>query len=124
MSRIVALAAAAVVVFPATAQATDFAATARNIIPSGQYGGYPVPAGADQQAQMYDALTPLFNQVTDADLQTKFNSQGFGAGPMGPAYRSRPRARASRSCATSTACRTSPASRVMTSPGRWAGSRR
>src|SRR5690349_21172387 len=84
MSRIVALAAAAVVVFPATAQASDFAATARNIIPSGQYGGYPVPAGADQQAQMYDALTPLFNQVTDADLQTKFKSEGFGVGPDGP----------------------------------------
>jgi acyl-homoserine lactone acylase PvdQ len=84
MSRIVALAAAAVVVFPATAQASDFAATARNIIPSGQYGGFPVPAGADQQAQMYDALTPLFNQVTDADLQTKFKSEGFGVGPDGP----------------------------------------
>jgi acyl-homoserine lactone acylase PvdQ len=84
MSRIVALAAAAVVVFPATAQATDFAATARNIIPSGQYGGFPVPAGADQQAQMYDALTPLFNQVTDADLQTKFKSEGFGVGADGP----------------------------------------
>jgi acyl-homoserine lactone acylase PvdQ len=84
MSRIVALAAAAVVVFPATAQATDFAATARNIIPSGQYGGYPVPAGADQQAQMYDALTPLFNNVTDADLQDKFKSEGFGVGPDGP----------------------------------------
>ncbi len=84
MSRIVALAAAAVVVFPATAQATDFAATARNIIPSGQYGGFPVPAGADAQAQMYDALTPLFNQVTDADLQTKFKSEGFGVGPDGP----------------------------------------
>src|SRR3954470_1073418 len=84
MSRIVALAAAAVVVFPATAQATDFAATARNIVPSGQYGGFPVPAGADQQAQMYDALTPLFNQVTDADLQTKFKSEGFGVGPDGP----------------------------------------
>jgi acyl-homoserine lactone acylase PvdQ len=84
MSRIVALAAAAVVVFPATAQATDFAATARNIIPSGEYGGFPVPAGADQQAQMYDALTPLFNTVTDADLQTKFKSEGFGVGPDGP----------------------------------------
>ena len=33
---------------------------------------------------MYDALTPLFNQVTDADLQTKFKSEGFGVGPDGP----------------------------------------
>src|SRR5690242_3527859 len=86
MSRIVALAAAAVVVgvLPASASATDFAATARNIIPSGQYGGYPVPAGADTQAQMYDALTPLFNNVTDADLMTKFKSEGFGVDPDGP----------------------------------------
>jgi acyl-homoserine lactone acylase PvdQ len=84
MSRIVALAAAAVVVFPATAQASDFATTARNIIPSGQYGGYPVPAGADAQAQMYDALTPLFNNVTNDDLRTKFKSEGFGVDPDGP----------------------------------------
>src|SRR4051794_31122612 len=84
MSRIVALAAAAVAVFPATGQATHFAATARNIIPSGPYGGFPVPAGADTQAQMYDALTALFNNVTDADLQTKFKSEGFGVDPDGP----------------------------------------
>jgi acyl-homoserine lactone acylase PvdQ len=85
MSRIVALAAAAVVVvLPAPAFATDYAATARNIIPSGQPGGLPVPPGADTQALMYDALTPLFNQVTEADLQTKFKSEGFGVGPDGP----------------------------------------
>ena len=46
----------------------DYADTALNIIPSGQYGGVPPPAGADRQAKMYDALTPLFDKVTNADL--------------------------------------------------------
>src|SRR3954464_9135731 len=85
MSRFVALAAAAFVLSAAPAAADDYAATARNIIPSGQYGAVPPPAGADQQALMYDALTPLFNHVTDADLQTDFKSEGFGVGPDGPA---------------------------------------
>ena len=47
-------------VAPAAARAQttrDFAATALNIVPSGQQGAFPVPAGADRQAQMYDALT-------------------------------------------------------------------
>jgi acyl-homoserine lactone acylase PvdQ len=70
--------------FTAPAAAQDYAATARNIIPSGQYGGFPVPPGADLQAQMYDALTPLFGNVTDADLQSDFKSEGFGVGPDGP----------------------------------------
>jgi acyl-homoserine lactone acylase PvdQ len=67
------------------AQADDFAATARNIIPSGQFGGFPAPPGADTQAKMYDALTPLFNQVSAADILRDFKSEGFGVGPDGPA---------------------------------------
>src|SRR3954453_4656281 len=70
---------------PATASAKDYAGTALNIIPSGQYGGVPVPAGADQQAQMYDGLTPLFNQVTAPDLTKYFKPETFGAaGAPGP----------------------------------------
>ena len=41
----------------------DFAGTALNIIPSGQYGAVPPPPKADQQARMYDGLTPLFDGV-------------------------------------------------------------
>ncbi|UTI66588.1 penicillin acylase family protein [Paraconexibacter antarcticus] len=64
---------------PALAAApADYAGTARNIIPSGQYGTFPVPAGADEQAKMYDALTPLGANVTDAALQTDFKSALFG----------------------------------------------
>jgi acyl-homoserine lactone acylase PvdQ len=68
---------------PQAAAATDFAQTARNIIPSGQYGGYPGP-GADAQAKLYDGLTPLFDEVSDADLTTYFKSERFGIDTDGP----------------------------------------
>ena len=45
---------------PSAFAVRDFSGTARNIIPSGQYGAVPPPAKADQQARMYDGLTPLF----------------------------------------------------------------
>jgi acyl-homoserine lactone acylase PvdQ len=65
--------------------AKDYSGTARNIIPSGQYGGVPT-AKADQQAKMYDALTPLFDKVTKADLNKDFKSEKLGkAGTPGPA---------------------------------------
>jgi acyl-homoserine lactone acylase PvdQ len=63
--------------------ATDYAQTARNIIPSGQYGGFPGP-GADAQAKLYDGLTPLFDNVSDADLNTYFKSERFGIDTDGP----------------------------------------
>lgn len=84
MSRVAVLTAAAFAVLAAPAAADDYAATARNIIPSGQYGAVPPPAGADAQALMYDALTPLFDQVTPDDLLTKFKSEHFGLGEDGP----------------------------------------
>jgi acyl-homoserine lactone acylase PvdQ len=84
MSRIAALVALACFVVAAPAAAGDYASVARNIIPSGQYGAVPPPPGADEQALMYDALTPLSDQVTPGDLLTKFKSEGFGVGPDGP----------------------------------------
>ena len=85
MSRIAALAAAAFALSAAPAAADDYAATARNIIPSGQYGSVPPPAGADAQALMYDALTPLFDQVTAADLMTQVQVRAVRAsGEDGP----------------------------------------
>lgn len=68
----------------AGAAAKDYAQTARNIIPSGQYGSSSPPAGADTQALMYDGLTPLFDQVTNADLGTYFKSELFGVATDGP----------------------------------------
>ncbi len=75
---------AATLALPASAPAKDYAGTALNIIPSGQYGSVPVPAGADEQAKMYDALTPLFNHVTPEDLTKDFKSEHFGAADQCP----------------------------------------
>ena len=50
----------------------DYSQTALNIIPSGQADpGETLLPGVlpnDTQAQMYNALTPLFNHVTNGDL--------------------------------------------------------
>jgi acyl-homoserine lactone acylase PvdQ len=62
----------------AAAPAKDYAATALNIVPSGQLGSVPVPKSADLQAQMYDGLTPLFDKVTSKDLTRYFKSERFG----------------------------------------------
>ena len=61
-----ALATLGTTVAQASASSTDYAQMARNIIPSGEPGGFPVPAGADTQAKMYNALTPLADHVTNA----------------------------------------------------------
>jgi acyl-homoserine lactone acylase PvdQ len=68
---------------PASAGFKDPADTALNIIPSGQYGDVPPPPGASTQAEMYDGLTPLFDQVTNADLTKYFKSEALGVGPDG-----------------------------------------
>src|SRR4051795_2130212 len=69
------------------AAAKDYAPDALNIIPSGQYGSVPIPEGADQQALMYDGLTPLFDQVTAPDLTKYFKSEALGAaGSPGPRH--------------------------------------
>ena len=77
-------AAVAALVLPVGASAKDYAGTALNIIPSGQWGSVPVPPGADEQARMYDGLTPLFDQVTAADLTTYFKSERFGTAGQCP----------------------------------------
>jgi acyl-homoserine lactone acylase PvdQ len=66
-----------------TATAADFAGTAYNIIPSGQYQpGGAAAAGAtpvDAQAQMYAGLTPLYDQVTPDDVGKYFKSEKLGS---------------------------------------------
>jgi acyl-homoserine lactone acylase PvdQ len=64
---------------PASASARDFASTALNIIPSGQYGSVPIPAGASGQANLYDGLTPLFGSVSTRDLFRYFKSERFSS---------------------------------------------
>src|SRR3954447_24710330 len=81
-----ALAAAMTLIAAGPATAKDYSGTARNIIPSGEFGTFPIPPKADVQAKMYDALTPLFDKVTNADLNKDFKSEKLGkAGTPGPA---------------------------------------
>jgi acyl-homoserine lactone acylase PvdQ len=80
---------AAFLVIPATgASATDYAGTALNVIPSGQLQPTEVPYGTktnDAQAQLYDGLTPLFDNVQQSDLTTYFKSEALGSvGTDGP----------------------------------------
>src|SRR3954454_18736277 len=75
----------ALAVFAGPASARDYAGTALNIVPSGEYGGVPVPSNAGQQAQMYGGLTPLFNQGPPPYLTKYFKSEALGAaGTPGP----------------------------------------
>ncbi len=57
---------------------TDYSDTALNIIPSGQYGSIPTPPQASVQAEMYDGLTPLFDDVKPSDLTKYFKSERLG----------------------------------------------
>src|SRR4051794_940611 len=66
----------------ANAFAKDPTIIARNILPSGQYGT-PGP-NADAQAQLYNALTPLFDHVAANDLFTDFKSEKLGVDTDGP----------------------------------------
>ena len=78
------LALVALALLCSSASAADYASTARNVIPSGQYGGLPIVPAADDQAQMYDGLTPLFNRVGPGDLLKYFKSEALGAAGQGP----------------------------------------
>jgi acyl-homoserine lactone acylase PvdQ len=68
----------------AAAAPKDYSATAMNIIPSGQLGDFPIPEGADEQAGMYDALTPLFDNVQYKDLPKYFKSEKLNPNADGP----------------------------------------
>ena len=66
------------------AAAKDYAIIARDIVPSGEYGSVPPPPQAAQQAEMYNALTPLFNHVTSEDLLADFKPDYLGSAAVGP----------------------------------------
>ena len=68
---VLAVTATALLLLPSSALARDYADTARNVVPSGQWGSAPAPPGADSQAKLYDSLTPRFDQVTAADLRPR-----------------------------------------------------
>jgi hypothetical protein len=66
----------------AMAQQKDPTIIARNILPSGQYG-VPGP-NASAQAEMYNALTPLFDHVSPNDLFTDYKSEKLSVDTDGP----------------------------------------
>jgi acyl-homoserine lactone acylase PvdQ len=78
---------------PSAYAVRDFSSTARNIIPSGQWGaipsanGSPTPDQASQQARLYDGLTPLFDNVSAKDLNHYFKSEKLGTAGEGPLHR-------------------------------------
>ena len=62
----------------APSSAKDYSIIARDIVPSGGYGSIPTPGTLpkiEQQAQMYNALTPLFDHVTAADVNADFKPE-------------------------------------------------
>jgi hypothetical protein len=65
-----------------TADPPDPAGLALNILPSGQYGAPGLHA--PDQADMYDDLTPLFDQIAPSALPQYFKSEALGIGTDGP----------------------------------------
>jgi hypothetical protein len=64
---------------PASAPGQDTASTALNILPSGQSEDASAP-GATREAEMYNALTPLRDNITDAQLPNYFKSEALDPG--------------------------------------------
>lgn len=91
LAPVAAVVAAFALITASAASGKDYAGTALNIIPSGQL--QPGEAGLstvpnDRQAQMYDALTPLFDKVQPGDLTKYFKSEALNSvatdGPATP----------------------------------------
>ncbi len=69
----------AIAILPAAASArTDFAGQAFQVLAPGADGNLPLTRNSTDQAELYDALTPLRGNVTAADLKSKFLSEKFG----------------------------------------------
>ena len=84
--RILLLAAAAagslaVLLAPLTAATPrDYAAAAFTILPPGENGSLSFDRNTTDQAKLYDALTPLFDKVTQKDIARTFKPAPFGLG--------------------------------------------
>src|SRR3954463_13876446 len=79
MVRSLVLSVALALMLPATALgATDFGRGVYNVLPPGQDGGFPLTKHSADQLPLYDGLTPLWDQVTDADIKTNFKPERFG----------------------------------------------
>jgi acyl-homoserine lactone acylase PvdQ len=68
--------------FAAPAAASSAGDTARYILPPGNYGGIPLNDDSLDQLPLYDALTPLRDNVTPPDIERLFLPENFE--PVGP----------------------------------------
>jgi acyl-homoserine lactone acylase PvdQ len=58
----------------------DYALVARDVLPPGNYGGANFTSNSTDQALLYDALTPLFDQVTAKDVTKNFKAEPLWTG--------------------------------------------
>jgi acyl-homoserine lactone acylase PvdQ len=84
-------ASAAVLVPLAAAARTDYAAASWTILPPGANGSLTFDKNTRDQAQLYDALTPRFGNVTARDIRRTFKRAPLGASPARGDKRERPR---------------------------------
>jgi acyl-homoserine lactone acylase PvdQ len=83
MKRVSLLAAAAVLVLAVSAAGAshdDYAAVARDILPPGNFGGIVFDFHSSDQATLYDALTPLYDQVSAKDVTRDFKAEPLWSG--------------------------------------------
>ena len=86
------VAASAVVLAPIDAAPTrDYAAAAWTILPPGENGSLTFDKNTRDQAKLYDALTPLFGNVTARDIRRMFKPAPLGAPPRAGFRRESPR---------------------------------
>jgi acyl-homoserine lactone acylase PvdQ len=57
---------------------TDYGRDVYNVLPAGQFGGLPPTKHSSDQLPLYDGLTPLWDQVTAADIPKYFKPERFG----------------------------------------------
>ncbi|MGB2851730.1 MAG: penicillin acylase family protein, partial [Solirubrobacterales bacterium] len=58
--------------------------TARYILPPGNYGGFPTTANSTDQLPLYSGLTPLRDNISDADIENFFLPEDFK--PIGQSH--------------------------------------
>jgi acyl-homoserine lactone acylase PvdQ len=79
MARSLVLLLAFTFLVPATAfAATDYGRDVYNVLPAGQDGHFPLTKHSTDQIPLYDGLTPLYDQVTAADISKYFKPERFG----------------------------------------------
>ena len=69
----------------------DYAAAAWSILPPGENGSLTFDKNTRDQAGLYDALTPLFGDVSARDIRRMFKPAPLGAPPRAGDQRERPR---------------------------------